>query len=178
MWMPSRGRRPALILLALGILGQGLLAGGPARAAEPAGILADFPRARLTIIQQSGRCLFLDVAVATTGPQRARGLMYVTALDEFEGMYFPYPEPAWINMWMKNTYISLDMAFVREDGRIAGIAAGTTPLSLERIPSPEPVTGVLEVAAGFTARWEVRTGDRIELGQEDAGAAESRQRTR
>jgi uncharacterized membrane protein (UPF0127 family) len=180
MWMPSRRGYPALILLlVLALLDPGLPVGSVARAAEPAGILDGFPRAQLTLIQQSGRCLSLDVAVAATEAQRARGLMYVTALDEFEGMYFPWPEPAWISMWMKNTYISLDMAFVREDGHIAGIAAGTTPLSLETIPSPEPVTGVLEVAAGFTARWDVRPGDRVELGQAGnqpgAGSATSRQ---
>jgi uncharacterized membrane protein (UPF0127 family) len=183
MWTPSRSPRPVRVLLALAtLLGPCLLGGAAVRAAEPAGILDGFPRARLTLIQQSGRCLFLDVAVATTEAQRARGLMYVTALDEFEGMYFPWPEPAWISMWMKNTYISLDMAFVREDGRIAGIAAGTTPLSLENIPSPEPVTGVLEVVAGFTTRWDVRPGDRVELSQAEAqpgaASATSRQRTR
>ena len=133
----------------------------PASALEPASLVSGFPEAGLTLTQASGRCLFLNIYVATTAGQRSRGLMYVTRLEEFEGMYFPWPEPAQITMWMKNTYIPLDMLFIRENGRVAGIAANTKPLSLERIAPPEPVVGVLEVNAGFAARWGVTPGDRV-----------------
>jgi uncharacterized membrane protein (UPF0127 family) len=66
-------------------------------------------------------------------------------------------------MWMKNTYIPLDMIFVDASGAIAGIAKDTKPLSTDRIYSPESVTGVLEVNGGFTDRWQVNAGHRLLL---------------
>lgn len=144
------------------IAGIGLaLASATAGAAEPAGLLADFPRAHVILETAGIGCLGLDTYVAVTAEQRAQGLMYIRHLGEFEAMYFDYPEPATIVMWMQNTYVSLDMVFIRSDGRIAGIETATTPLSTDRIRSPEPVAGVLEVNAGFTERWRVRPGTRV-----------------
>ena len=134
----------------------GLVTSPPADAAEPARLLAGFPRAHLTLETGGIVCLGLETYVAVTPEQRMQGLMYIRNLDEFEGMYFDYPEPATIVMWMQNTYIPLDMIFIRSDGRIAGIEADTTPLSTERIRSPEDITAVLEVNAGFAGRWRVR----------------------
>jgi hypothetical protein len=65
-------------------------------------------------------------------------------------------------MWMKNTYISLDMLFIRPDGSVARVAADTEPLSTRTISSGEPVVGVLEVAAGTAARLGIKAGDRVE----------------
>jgi uncharacterized membrane protein (UPF0127 family) len=64
-------------------------------------------------------------------------------------------------MWMKNTVLPLDMVFVARDGRIARIAADTVPWSEERISSGSPATGVLELNAGFAARWGLAPGDRV-----------------
>jgi uncharacterized membrane protein (UPF0127 family) len=66
-------------------------------------------------------------------------------------------------MWMKNTYIPLDMLFIRANGTIAGIAANTTPFSEATISSGKPVTGVLEVNGGFAARHGVAAGDRFRV---------------
>jgi uncharacterized membrane protein (UPF0127 family) len=107
------------------------------------------------------RCLALDIYLASTPEQRAQGLMFVEDLGEFEGMYFGYPEPMGLVMWMKNTVLPLDMVFIRDDLRIARIAANTTPFSLDRIESGEPVIGVLEVNGGFAARWGVTPGTRV-----------------
>jgi uncharacterized membrane protein (UPF0127 family) len=62
---------------------------------------------------------------------------------------------------MKNTYIALDMLFIRGGGSIAGIARDTEPLSTRRINSPDAVSGVLEVNAGFADRWDIRPGNRL-----------------
>ncbi len=139
-----------------------LVAGAPALAAEPAGYLDGFPRASATL-QTSRACYILDLYLAVTPEQRAQGLMFIRELGEYEGMLFTSPAPATVSMWMKNTYVSLDMVFIRADGRIAGIAARTTPLSEATITAPEPVTAVLELNAGFTARHGVRPGDRFYL---------------
>ena len=70
--------------------------------------------------------------------------------------------PAPATMWMKNTYLSLDMVFIRSDGSIARIAADTEPLSTKVISSGEPVLAVLELNAGTAAKLGLRAGDRVE----------------
>jgi uncharacterized membrane protein (UPF0127 family) len=42
-------------------------------------------------------------------------------------MFFQTSQPVVASMWMKNTYIALDMLFIR--ATVAGIAASTTPFS-------------------------------------------------
>jgi uncharacterized protein len=79
---------------------------------------------------------------------RARGLMFRQRLPEDRGMLFDFESPRPVSMWMKNTYISLDMLFIREDGTIAYIAENTVPKSLDTIGVSEPVLGVLELAGG------------------------------
>ncbi len=133
-----------------------------ASASRAAGLLEQFPRAHGVIVTQQA-CHLLDLYLALSPEQRAQGLMHVRELGEFEGMLFPSRQPAIVSMWMKNTYIPLDMLFIAADGRIVGIAAGTTPLSEDHITSPEPVTGVLELGGGFAARHRVQTGDRFAL---------------
>jgi len=139
-----------------------LLAAGAARAAEPAGLLDGFDRAR-AMVETPLACHLLDIWLAITPRQRAQGLMYIRELGEYEGMLFPTQQPSIVSMWMKNTYIPLDMLFIREDGTVAAIAAQTQPLSERTIASPEPVVGVLELAGGFAARHRVEPGARFTI---------------
>jgi uncharacterized membrane protein (UPF0127 family) len=138
-----------------------LVAAGPARALDTASRLAAFPRGQLMLVTGAARCLAIDTWFAVTPEQRSRGLMYVDQLGEFEGMYFGYPEPVVIVMWMKNTVLPLDMVFIGADGRVASIAADTTPWSEAQISSRRPATAVLELNAGFAARWGVGPGNRV-----------------
>ncbi|MGI9329566.1 MAG: DUF192 domain-containing protein, partial [Gammaproteobacteria bacterium] len=108
-------------------------------------------------------CLRILVYFADTPVQQSQGLMFVTAMDEFEGMLFRYAEPRVINMWMRNTYISLDMVFIRRDQKIGRIAYATQPFSEERVTSGQPVSSVLELNAGFASRWKLRAGNRLLL---------------
>ena len=64
-------------------------------------------------------------------------------------------------MWMRNTFVALDMVFIAPDGRITGIAANTTPLSDAVISSGVPVRAVLELAAGTAARRGIKPGDMV-----------------
>jgi uncharacterized membrane protein (UPF0127 family) len=132
-----------------------------ALAARPARYLADFSTTTAIIETSALSCLAISIYLADSGPQQSQGLMRIEQLDEFEGMLFRYRKPAMITMWMKNTYISLDMVFIRQDGRVAGIASHTTPMSTTRITSPEPITMVLELNAGFTTDKSFVTGDRL-----------------
>jgi len=132
-----------------------------ARAAKPARYLAEFATATAIIETSALSCLAISIYLADRGPQQAQGLMRIERLDEYEGMLFRYREPAVITMWMKNTYISLDMLFIRQDGRIAAIARHTIPMSTVRITSPEPVTMVLELNAGFAEEQSLEVGVRL-----------------
>jgi uncharacterized protein len=114
------------------------------------------------IIEASAHaCYRFDVYLAFERSQQARGLMYVRELPERTGMLFVYAANDYHSMWMKNTFIPLDIAFAREDGRIARIARNTEPQSLESIASSEPVTYVLELNAGVTARLGIDESSRI-----------------
>jgi uncharacterized membrane protein (UPF0127 family) len=65
-------------------------------------------------------------------------------------------------MWMKNTYVALDMLFIDRRGRIVNVAEDTKPLSLETINSAAPVIAVLELPAGTARRLQLQTGDRVQ----------------
>ena len=132
-----------------------------AQAAKPARYLADFSTAIAIIETSALSCLAIRIYLADSRPQQSRGLMHIEQLDEYEGMLFRYPEPVVITMWMKNTYIPLDMVFIQRDGRVAAITRHTTPMSTARITSVEPVTMVLELNAGFTDKHAFKIGNRL-----------------
>ena len=123
--------------------------------------LSRLERARGVLEASGGACVLLDLWLAKTPAQQRRGLMYVRDLPDTRGMLFIYPRERPVSMWMKNTYVSLDMLFIRADGTVARIAAGTRPLSLDSIPSGEPVNRVLELKAGAVDRWGIQPGDRL-----------------
>ena len=115
----------------------------------------------LTIRSKNGSHAF-SVEVARTDADRTQGLMYRRSMPQDHGMLFNFGEPQPITMWMKNTYLPLDMVFIRADGTIARIARNTEPLSTRISPSGEPVPAVLELNAGVTARLGIEPGDRVE----------------
>jgi len=124
--------------------------------------LADvFEQSQIVIVSSARACYSFDVFLARSFPQRRRGLMHVRELPAMNGMLFVYEHADVHSMWMKNTYISLDILFVRDDGSIANIAAHTEPLSLESIASVEPVNYVLELNAGTATRLGIDENSRI-----------------
>ena len=114
----------------------------------------------LTIRSASGTHRF-TVEVARTPEEQANGLMHRQSLAPDRGMLFPYDPPQPASFWMKNTLIPLDIIFIRADRTIARIAANTVPLSLEPVPSLEPVAAVLEIAGGRAAELGIAPGDRV-----------------
>ncbi len=142
-------------------------ASGAARARDT-GLPADheplqrFPVADVTVTTSLGAHDF-RVWIARTPRHRAQGLMFVRTLDPDRGMLFLFPAPLVASFWMQNTYVSLDMLFVRANGRIASIAASTRPLTTDPYTSSGPVIAVLELAGGTAARLGIRVGDRVHL---------------
>ena len=102
-----------------------------------------------------------SVELAVTPEEHARGLMFRKELPEGRGMLFDFKTEQPVEFWMHNTYISLDIIFIRGDGRILRIAENTEPLSDRRIPSGGAVRGVLEVIAGTAKKLGIAAGDRV-----------------
>jgi uncharacterized membrane protein (UPF0127 family) len=103
----------------------------------------------------------IDIEVAATPEQQALGLMFRTSLADSKGMLFPYDEPRELTMWMKNTYIPLDMVFIRADGTVHRIEVKAEPLSERVIASDGAVTAVLELAGGAAERLGLKPGDHV-----------------
>ncbi len=114
----------------------------------------------LEIASKGGVHVFA-VEMATTPEEQAKGLMFRRALPEGQGMLFDFHQEQPTSFWMKNTYISLDMIFIRADGRILRIAENTVPLSEALVSSGGPVRAVLEVIAGTTKKQGIAPGDRV-----------------
>jgi uncharacterized protein len=114
----------------------------------------------LEIASKTGVHVF-SVELAVTEEERERGLMFRRSVPEFTGMLFDFKRDQDVSMWMKNTYVSLDMIFIQSDGRIRRIAENTETESLKIIPSGGPVRAVLEVAAGTARKLGIEPGDRI-----------------
>lgn len=115
----------------------------------------------LLIERADGVQVYFTVEVAATPAARTRGLMGRRTLPPRHGMWFDFGAPAKVHMWMKDTPLALDMAFVDARGHIVHIAADTVPLSLTRVAAPEAVRYVLEVAAGSLAQAQVTAGARV-----------------
>ena len=114
----------------------------------------------LEIVTASGVHVF-TVEVARTDEERAKGLMFRKELPEGRGMLFDFKPDQHVSMWMRNTYIPLDMLFINGDGTIRRIAENTVPLSEKTIPSGGPVRGVLEVIGGTAKKLGIKPGDRV-----------------
>ncbi len=113
------------------------------------------------VVSETGRHL-INAEIADTPETRATGLMFRRSLDADAGMLFVYDTPQNITMWMRNTYISLDMIFADVRGRIIRIARNTEPFSTDIIAAGGLAKVVLEVPAGTARRLKLKPGDRLE----------------
>ena len=127
--------------------------------------LATFPRTQLEITPRgsdgAGHRHSFQVWIADTPARAEQGLMFVSDLPETMGMVFPVQPPRVENMWMKNTYIELDMLFIDQHGRVTKIIQRAAPLSLQTLSSDTPVAAVFELKGGQAAKLGLRTGDTV-----------------
>lgn len=150
--MPNQFVRIVMQVATLVLLVMPLAAG----AQEPIAFESD----TLVIETREGTHEFA-IELAETPQQKVRGLMFREALAADAGMLFVYSRPQIISMWMRNTYIPLDMLFIDRDGRIAHIAEHAVPRSDRTISSHARVTGVLELNGGTARRLGIAVGDRV-----------------
>ena len=114
----------------------------------------------LTIVTSSTSATF-SAEIADTEPLLERGLMFRHILPLDQAMLFDFGQPRPVSMWMKNTYMSLDMLFVRQNGSVAALAENTVPNSLDTIGVQEPVRGVVELSAGTVKRLGIHKNDQV-----------------
>jgi uncharacterized membrane protein (UPF0127 family) len=113
------------------------------------------------VIQSGGKSHSFQVEVMRTDAERAKGLMFRRYMPADRGMLFDFKTPGPAAMWMKDTYLPLDMVFIRANGTIARVEENTEPMSTRTIPSGEAVLGVLELNAGTAARLDIKAGDKV-----------------
>lgn len=118
------------------------------------------PIETLTLHTDTGAHKF-QVEIADNDATQAKGLMFRRSLPDDHGMLFIYNEEDVLYMWMKNTFISLDMVFIKADGTVFSIAKNTEPFSEDVVSSGEPGLAVLEVNAGTADRLNLKIGDKI-----------------
>jgi hypothetical protein len=126
----------------------------------------DFKMSKVTFLKNDKAYFDLEVKVANTPATREKGLMFVSELAKNKGMLFIYDNIKVVRMWMKNTFISLDMIFIDENFVIKHISKGTMPGSLNQISSIVPVKYVIEVNAGVTDKYKININDKIEIIEE------------
>ncbi len=151
--------------LVFALLSLTLASCSPQAAAPQPGTMPDldehFGFGSLTVVNDAGEHLEFDVYLATDLDQQRRGLMFVRSMPERTGMLFIYEGEDRRSMWMKNTYISLDMVFARADGTVTNVITNTIPHLLVSNISTEPAQYVLELNAGTAHRLGIGRDSRL-----------------
>lgn len=125
------------------------------------GLDKSFEFGSLTVLNDAGERLQFDVYLARTWEQQRQGLMFVRNMPETTGMLFIYEGEDIRSMWMKNTYIPLDMVFARSDGSVTNVITDTVPHTLHSNTSTRPARYVLELNAGTARRLGIGTRSKL-----------------
>jgi len=136
------------------------LAAAGAAALIAAPLCAQQVREELVVTTDAGPRRF-QVEIADDPQERSRGLMFRRSMAADEGMLFDFKREEPASFWMENTYIPLDMIFIRADGTVESIAERTTPLSRDMVPSKGPVRYVLEINGGLSDTLGIEPGDTV-----------------
>ena len=153
----ARSSRKSAAVLAAFFFILALTRASPAQDGSPQILPLD--PAPVTIATQSGEISF-QVEIADTGSERAIGMMHRKSMPQDQGMLFVFEASRLVTMWMKNTYVPLDIVFIDEKGAVAAIRPDTAPLSLDIIGSGGEVRFALELNAGAAKANGISVGDR------------------
>ena len=129
-------------------------------AAFPAGALETFKTSEMTVTTTGGPQLF-TIELALSDAQMEQGLMFRRSLAPDAGMLFDFHRSMTATMWMKNTFIPLDMLFVDGAGRIVDIHERAVPQSLDTISARASSRYVIELNGGTVERLGIKIGDRV-----------------
>ena len=116
----------------------------------------------LTFFDSTGQAIKkIDIQIADTDFDRQLGLMFRKSMSENKGMLFIFPQESIQSFWMRNTYISLDMIFLNADKKIITIHKNTKTLSDQSYRSTGPAKYVIEVDSGFSDKFNIKVGDKV-----------------
>lgn len=104
----------------------------------------------------------LEVEFADSFDERALGLMYRKSLCENCGMLFQFDSERTASIWMKNTFVPLDLAYITVDGQIVDILP-LQPHDLTSVKSSVPVLYALEMNQGWFAKNNIKVGDKVSI---------------
>ena len=121
----------------------------------------EFSQSELSVRTKAGEVFNFSVELAESGEQKSRGLMFRREMAADAGMLFLHNRDRVVTMWMANTFLPLDMLFIKADGRIARIAANTIPQSRDVISSRQRVRAVLELNACTARMLGISVGDQV-----------------
>ena len=158
MQLLARKFLAARVLLAAGLLIATSVALPQGAAPEP---LSAFPQSLLAIRTSAGKVVNFKIWEADTPKREEQGMMFIREMDEHTGMLFMFPENKPVSMWMKNTYVSLDLLFLNAQGKIDYIAENATPRSEAIIGPRTPEFAVLELKGGACERFGIKVGDKV-----------------
>ena len=113
----------------------------------------------IVIQKKNETTIKLVVKIPTSKSQHNQGLMYIEKLDGYDGMLFDFGENQYLNMWMKNTFIPLDILFFDSDRNLINIIENTIPCDQTSLGSRMPARYVLEVASGIVKKFGITVGD-------------------
>ena len=141
-------------------LRRALLAAAALWAAAAYAQTTEPPRHELVVTTDTGDRVF-QVEIADEPQERSKGLMFRRQMAKEHGMLFDYGEEQPASFWMRNTYLPLDMIFVKADGTVESIAERTTPMSERSVTSQGPVRYVLEINGGLSDELGIEPGDKL-----------------
>lgn len=142
----------------LAVVGGLVLAATTSHAAD-----VTFEKAPLTIVTTDGEKHAFTVELALDTDQRAQGLMFRRQMPADHGMLFDFGQTRHVMMWMKNTFLPLDMLFVSKQGKVETVHENAVPQSESIIDSRVPVAYVVELNAGTAKTLSITPGAHIEL---------------
>ncbi|RAP25950.1 hypothetical protein DID74_02620 [Candidatus Marinamargulisbacteria bacterium SCGC AG-333-B06] len=100
---------------------------------------------------------------ANTKEKRKKGLMHIKKLPHNQGMIFSWEKQQIISMWMKNTYIPLDMLWLNSNYQIVCVKENTVPFDLTPINCAKKANYVIEVNAGIINQYKIKKKKNFKL---------------
>lgn len=159
LWWMSPDDESAEALIDQQATAQGVKLASPDEQPKPMA----FPVKEVKLQTKRGK-LPLKLGIAYKPEQQQSGMMHYRVWPNvMHGLLFLFREEDYYSMWMRNTYLPLDMLFLNRYGEVTEIARNTTPLSDEAIRSQKKTLAVLEIPAGKADEWKIEPGDQLLL---------------
>ena len=103
----------------------------------------------------------LNLVIADDDLKREKGLMFVKKMLSNEGMLFDYKIDEYHSVWMKNTFIPLDVLFLDSQYKIIDYVENTIPHNLDSISINKKSRYIVELNSGTVKRMNLKKGKKL-----------------